>query len=53
MYFILIVDKVCLQNCLDCTKLIYNLQSKKANKLKKGLLQYVLRHSVIENYDTF
>ena len=40
MYFILIVDKVCLQNCLS--KLKYNLQSKEANELKKRLLQYVL-----------
>jgi len=53
MYFILIVDKVCLQNYLDCMELIYNLQSKEANELKKRLLQYVLCHSVLENYDTF
>ena len=49
MYFILIVDKVCLQNYLDCTKLKYNLHSKEANELKKRLLQYILCHSVLEN----
>ena len=42
MYFIFIVDKVCLQNCLDCTKIKYNLQSKEANELKQRLLQYLL-----------
>ncbi|ESW33865.1 hypothetical protein PHAVU_001G105000 [Phaseolus vulgaris] len=32
-------EKVCLQNCLDCTKIIYNIQSKDAIELKKRMIE--------------